>query len=59
MCAFVILLPVLSLAVFWLLPTPIAVAAYAAVLVITVWVLRSIGKSVGHLWNRSGNNQKY
>lgn len=54
LCAFVILLPVLGLALFWLLPLPTAIAVYAVVLVISVWVFRSVRKSIANLWNKPG-----
>lgn len=49
-----ILLPVLGCALFWLLPLPAAIAIYAVVLVISVWVLRSVRKSIANLWNKPG-----
>lgn len=56
LCAVIILLPVLGLAVFWLLPTPVAIAVYAVVVIVAAWVLLSVKKSIGHLWNRTDKN---
>jgi membrane-bound serine protease (ClpP class) len=38
MCHFILLLPVVTLPVFWLWPIALAVPAYAAVLLLSAWV---------------------
>ncbi len=54
MCGFIILLPVFGLVVFWLLPLPAAIAVYAIILAIAVYVFISVRRAVGNLWDRKG-----
>lgn len=42
MCHLVLLLPVFGLALFWVLPFPVAAVLYAFVLVISLWMYRLV-----------------
>lgn len=50
----VLLLPVFGVIVFWLLPWPFAAGVYAAVLIVSLLLYRSVKKAAGRLWNRTG-----
>lgn len=42
MCHLVLLMPVFGLALFWVLPFPVAAALYAFILVISIWMYRLV-----------------
>lgn len=46
MCHLVLLLPVFGLALFWVLPLPVAAVLYAFILVISIWMYRLVMRAM-------------